>query len=131
MKEVLTYLQNCGTFYLATMDGETPRVRPFGAVAEYDGKLYIVTNNQKKVFAQMKHHPKVEISGMYQGTWIRLEAEAIHDERREARVAMMTANEKVLSSMYHVDDQLMEVFYLQNATADFCAFSGETKRMTF
>ncbi|MDK2867561.1 MAG: hypothetical protein PWP51_1097 [Clostridiales bacterium] len=131
MEEVLAYLQNCGTFYLATLDGTTPRVRPFGAVAAYEGKLYIVTNNQKKVFAQMQQHPKIEISGMYQGTWIRLEAETVLDERREARVAMMAANEKVLSSMYHVDDQLMEVFYLKNATADFCTFSGETKRITF
>jgi uncharacterized pyridoxamine 5'-phosphate oxidase family protein len=131
MNEVMAYLKNCGTFYLATMDGETPRVRPFGAVASYEDKLYIVTNNQKKVFKQLLQNPKIEISGMYKGTWIRLEAEAAYDERREARVAMMAENENVLSKMYHVDDQLMTVFSLQNATATFFAFNDEPRTVKF
>ena len=87
MKEVINYLKECGTFYLATTEGEQPRVRPFGAVCEFEGKLYIVTNNQKDVYRQMLKNPKVEISGMNQGTWIRITGEVQEDLRREARVA--------------------------------------------
>jgi len=131
MTEVMEYLKGCGTFYLATMDGEMPRVRPFGAVAEFEGKLYIVTNNQKDVYNQMLANKKIEISGMNKGTWIRLAADAVLDSRREARVAMMAENGAVLSRMYNEDDQLMEVFYLENATATIFAFQGEPKTIKF
>ncbi|MFR3729342.1 pyridoxamine 5'-phosphate oxidase family protein [Lacrimispora sp.] len=131
MKEVLDYLKACGTFYLATNEGDQPRVRPFGAVCEFEGKLYITTNNKKNVFAQMKKNPKVEISAMNKGTWIRLEAEAVHDDRREAREAMMEDNKAVLSKMYSVDDGIFEVLYLKNATATICSFTGEPKVIKF
>lgn len=77
MEQILNYLKECGTFFLATSDQEQPRVRPFGAVADLDGKLYITTNNQKKVYTQMLKNPRIEISAMgSKGTWIRLEATA-------------------------------------------------------
>ena len=75
MNEVLEYLKSCGTFYLATSEDGQPHVRPFGAVCEFDGRLYIVTNNQKKVYQQMKKNGKVEIGGMKNGTGIRGEGE--------------------------------------------------------
>ena len=131
MNEVLDYLKSCGTFYLATADGDQPHVRPFGAVCEFEGKLYIVTNNRKKVYAQMVDNAKIEICGMQKGTWIRIEAEAAHDSRREARVAMMDANKASLSSMYTVDDNLMEVLYLKNATATIYSFTAEPRIITF
>ena len=131
MNEVLDYLKSCGTFYLATADGDQPHVRPFGAVCEFEGKLYIVTNNRKKVYAQMADNAKIEICGMQKGTWIRVEAEAVHDSRREARVAMMEDNKASLSSMYTVDDNLMEVLYLKNATATIYSFTAEPRIITF
>ena len=131
MNEVVDYLKSCGTFYLATADGDQPHVRPFGAVCEFEGKLYIVTNNRKKVYAQMADNAKIEICGMQKGTWIRIEAEAAHDSRREARVAMMDANKASLSSMYTVDDNLMEVLYLKNATATIYSFTAEPRIITF
>ena len=131
MNEVLDYLKSCGTFYLATADGDQPHVRPFGAVCEFEGKLYIVTNNRKIVYAQMADNAKIEICGMQKGTWIRIEAEAAHDSRREARVAMMDANKASLSSMYTVDDNLMEVLYLKNATATIYSFTAEPRIITF
>ena len=67
MKKIYEYLKNCGTFYLATVKGDKPQVRPFGAVCEFEGKLYIVTNNQKDVYKQMKANPNVAICGMYKG----------------------------------------------------------------
>lgn len=122
MNEALQFLQKAGTFYLATVDGDQPRVRPFGAVCEFEGKLYIVTNNEKDCYKQMIANSKVEISGMADGKWIRLTAEAIRDDRREARVAMLEAN-KSLRNMYNENDGRVEVLYLKNATVSICSFT--------
>lgn len=126
MNEVVKYLQECGTFYLATVEGDQPHVRPFGAVCEFEGKLYITTNNQKDVYHQMKANSKVEISGMRNDTWIRLKGVVKEDTRREARVAMLEANES-LHSMYHADDNLMTVFAFESGTATICSFTEQPK----
>lgn len=132
MKEILEYLKTNPVFYLATCEDDQPRIRPFGAVAEFEGKLYITTNNQKKVYKQMLDNAKIEISTMGKdGTWLRLEAKAIHDNRREARVQMLEENKAALSKMYSADDNLMEVLYLQDATATIYSFTGEPKVITF
>lgn len=127
MKEVLEYLKSCGTFYLATSEDGQPHVRPFGAVCEFEGKLYLVTNNKKNVYQQMKKNGKVEICGMYNGTWMRVEGEVKEDLRREARVAMMNDNTAALSSMYTVDDHLMTVFYFEHGTATIYSFTADPK----
>lgn len=130
MEKVLKYLKE-GPFYIATCDGDQPRVRPFGAVAEFEGKLYIVTSNQKNCYKQMITNPKVEISTMSKdGTWIRIEGKLIHDTRRDARVQMMNQNE-VLSKIYSVDDNLMEVLYLQDATATIYSFTSAPEVIKF
>lgn len=122
MEEVLKFLKESGTFYLATAEGDQPRVRPFGAVCGFEGKIYIVTNNQKKVYDQMMKNPKVEISGMVGGKWIRIEALAVRDDRREARAAMLEDNPG-LGRMYSVDDGIVEVLYLKDATATISSFT--------
>lgn len=127
MKEALEYLKSCGTFYLATCEDGQPHVRPFGAVCGYEGKLYFVTNNQKKVYQQMKKNGKVEICGMNKGTWIRIEGEVREDMRQEARVAMMDENRAALSGMYTVDDNLMTVFYFEHGMATIYSFTAEPK----
>ncbi len=125
MKEVLDFLKQCGVFYLATVEGDQPRVRPFGAVCEFDCRMYIITANTKSVYAQMQANGKVEISGMTpDGRWIRLTAEAVRDDRREAKEAMLQANPD-LRSMYSEDDGVMEVLSLQNASAVICSFTAE------
>ncbi|WP_099204789.1 pyridoxamine 5'-phosphate oxidase family protein [Scatolibacter rhodanostii] len=131
MNEVLVFLKSCGTFYLATNEGDKPHVRPFGAVCEFEGKLYIVTNNQKNVYNQILNNACIEICGMNKGAWLRVEGKAIHDDRREARQAMMDANTAALSSMYTVDDNLMEVLYLEEATATFYSFTSEPRTVKF
>lgn len=127
MNEVMEYLKSCGTFYLATSEDGQAHVRPFGAVCGFEGKLYFVTNNQKKVYQQMKKNGKVEICGMSNGTWIRVEGEVKEDLRREPRVAMMDANTAALSSMYTVDDNLMTVFCFEHGTATIYSFTTEPK----
>lgn len=131
MNEIIEYLKNCGTFYLATSENGQAHVRPFGAVCEFEGKLYIVTNNQKKVYNQMKENGKIELCGMYKGTWIRVEGSVTEDTRREARVAMMEDNKASLSSMYTVDDNLMTVFAFDNGIATIYSFTDEPKEIKF
>ena len=122
MNTVLQFLQQAGTFYLATVQGDQPRVRPFGAVCEFEGKLYLVTNNEKPVYQQIMANPRIEISAMAQDKWIRLSAQAVRDDRREARKAMLDANPG-LRRMYSEDDGKVEVLYLKNATATICSFT--------
>lgn len=131
MNEVMEYLKACGTFYIATSEDGQPHVRPFGAVCAFDGKLYIVTNNQKKVYRQMKANGKIEICGMHKGTWMRVEGEVKEDLRREARVAMMEANTAALEKMYTVDDNLMTVFCFEHGTATIYSFTSEPKVIEF
>ncbi len=131
METVLEYLKECGVFYLATSEGDQPHVRPFGAVAEFEGKLYISTNNKKNVYQQMLKNEKVEISAMGKdGSWIRLEAISVADDRKDARVKMLEANPSI-TSMYSADDGIMEVLYLKDATATIYSFTKEPVTVTF
>jgi uncharacterized pyridoxamine 5'-phosphate oxidase family protein len=123
MKEVLQFLQDAGVFYIATMDGDQPRVRPFGAINEFEGKIYIITSNEKDVYKQMQKNPKVEISGMNkEGKWIRLSCEVVRDDRTEAKKSMLDANPS-LRAMYSEEDGKMEVLYFKNANAVICSFT--------
>lgn len=131
MKQVLDFLNECGVYYLATVEGDQPRVRPFGAACIFEDKLYLVTNNTKQVYKQLLANPKVELCGMAGGKWIRLSGELVRDDRREARVAMLAANEASLGKLYTVDDGIMEVFYFKNATATISSFTEEPKTYTF
>jgi Uncharacterized conserved protein len=125
MKKALEFLQESGIFYLATTEGNQPRVRPFGAVFEYEGKLYIVTNNTKKCFQQMLENPKVEISGMNKtGQWIRVTGEVAHDDRREVKEFALEAAPS-LKRMYSVDDGIFAVLYFTKGTATISSFTTE------
>ncbi len=132
MNEVLDYLKECKYFFLATSEENgQPRVRPFGAVCAFEGKLYMSTHNEKKVYQQLIKNAKVEICGMSKGSWMRIEAEVALDIRREARVKMIEDNPTILSRNYHVDDGVMAVFYLKNATATIYSHAGEPKVINF
>ena len=130
MNKAARFLTDCGTFYLATVDGDRPRVRPFGAVAEWEGRLYLCTSNTKDVFAQVVANPKVEISGTIGGDrWIRLSGKLAVDSRREARKAFLDAN-PALRGMYGEDDGRFEVLYFTEGTATFCSFASPPETMT-
>lgn len=123
MNEVLKFLQDSGVFYLATAENGQPRVRPFGAVGAFEGRIYICTGNGKAVYRQMIENPKVEISSMTpDGKWIRIEAEAVRDDRFEARRAMLEANPN-LRGMYNENDGVFEVLYLRNGKATVSSFT--------
>ena len=131
INDVLQFLKDANVFYVATVDGDRPRVRPFSGIFAYEGKLYMPTGNHKKVFAQMMANPYVEISAMAHGKWIRIEAEIIRDERVEAKKAMLDHYGEALTSMYSIDDGIFEVVYLNNAKATFCSFTEEPVSITF
>ena len=124
MNKITEFLNQSGTFYLSTVENNKPRVRPFGAVAEFDGKIYICTNNQKNVFKQILANPNVEISSMAGDKWIRLDGKLSTDERIEAKEAMLEANPS-LKNMYSINDGIFEVLYFTEATAKIFSFGAE------
>jgi uncharacterized pyridoxamine 5'-phosphate oxidase family protein len=127
MNEAVDFLRGCGTFYVATCEGDQPRVRPFGALDMFEGRLYIVTNNRKKVFAQFTANPKLEICAMNSdGKWIRIAAQAVVDSRPEARAHMLQTNPG-LQRLYAVDDGIMEVAYLKDGIATIETFAEPPK----
>ena len=130
MEEVYEFLKECKVFYLATAEGDQPRVRPFGAINIFEGKLYIQTGKIKKVSKQMQENPKIEISGMAGGKWIRLEGTVVRDDRYEAKADMLDNNPE-LKRMYSADDDNTEVLYFENAKATICSFTEAPKEINF
>jgi len=127
MKEVLDFLQTNKVFFMATVDGDNPKVRPLGFVMEYEGKIYFGVGEQKEVYRQMKANPKVEICSVNQeGRWLRLRGAAQFDARPELFAAAVRAL-PVLAEMYPAGGPKLGVFHLQPAEAVFYDMQGNTK----
>ena len=123
MKRVLDFLKNAEVYYLATVEGDQPRVRPFGTINEFEGKLYIQTGKVKPTSKQLAANPKAEICAFKDGAWIRVACELVEDDRFEARKSMLDAYPN-LRHMYDENDGNTQVFYMQNATATISSFGG-------
>ncbi|HHY27974.1 MAG TPA: NimC/NimA family protein [Desulfitobacterium dehalogenans] len=131
MQEVYEFLKQCGTYYLATQEGDQPRVRPFGTVNIFENKLYIQTGKVKDVYRQLKANPKIEICAVLDGSkWIRVAAVAVEDDRLEAKQDLLDAYPS-LQGMYKADDDNTIVFYLKDATATFSSFTEAPRVITF
>ena len=130
MEKVLHFLKEAETYYLATVEGDQPRVRPFGTANLFEGKLYIQTGKAKNVSKQIHANPKVEVSAFKDGVWIRIAGELVEDDRREARASMLDAYPN-LRAMYSEDDGNTEVFYFKDAIATFYSFTGEPEVVKF
>ena len=130
MDEVLSFLKKAGTYYLATDDAGQPRVRPFGTATLFEGRLYIQTGKKKSVSMQLHANPRLEICAFLDGRWLRIQAEAVEDDRKEARKAVLDDYPE-LRSMYSEDDGNTEVFYLKNATAVFSSFTEPPRTVLF
>ena len=130
MQEVYEFLKKAGTYYLATSENGQPHVRPFGTVNLFEGKLYIQTGKVKAVSRQMHANPRLELCASVDGRWLRIEASAVEDDRREARVSMLEAYPS-LQAMYSPDDGNTEVWYLRNATATFYSFTDAPRSVSF
>ena len=123
MKRVYDFLKKAGTYYLATVEGDQPRVRPFGTVNEFEGKLYIQTGKVKPTSRQIAANPKVEICAFCDGEWIRIACELVEDDRVEARKSMLDTYPD-LRGMYDENDGNTQVFYMKNATATISSFTS-------
>ena len=121
MEKVLEFLKSAGTYYLATVEGDQPRVRPFGTINEFEGKLYIQTGKVKDVSKQIHANAKAELCAFKDGEWLRVACELVEDERVEAKAAMLDAYPD-LKAMYSAEDGNTEVFYLKDAVATFSSF---------
>ena len=130
MQEVYELLKKCGTYYLATMDGDQPRVRPFGTVDLFDGKLYIQTGKVKDVSNQMLSNPKVELCAFDGEKWLRVAASAVLDDNLAAQEHMLNAYPS-LRKLYQPGDGNTEVFFLKDATAVFSSFTEAPRTVTF
>lgn len=130
MDKVLKFLKDAETYYLATVEGDQPRVRPFGTAHVFEGKLYIQTGKVKDVSKQLHQNPKAEICAFKNGEWLRVSGKLIEDDRNEARQSMLDAYPS-LQKMYKADDGNTEVFYFKNATAIFSSFTHEPEIIKF
>ena len=130
MERVCNFLKEAGVYYLATVEGNQPRVRPFGTAHIFEGKLYIQTGKVKPTSRQLAANPKAEISAFHNGTWIRLAGELVEDDRVEAKKSMLDAYPN-LRGMYDENDGNTQVLYFRNATATFCSFTAAPETITF
>ena len=130
MQEVYEFLKACGTYYLATVEGDQPRVRPFGTIDIFEDKLYIQTGKVKDVSKEMQANPKVEICAFNGQKWIRVAGEVVRDDRVEPKKHMLDSYPN-LQALYRADDDNTEVLYLKNATATISSFTEEPKVIKF
>lgn len=130
MDRVVNFLKEAETYYLATVEGDQPRVRPFGTAHVFEGKLYIQTGKVKDVSKQLAENPKAEICAFKDGEWIRIAGELVEDDRVEARQSLLDAYPS-LQKMYAADDGNTQVFYFRNATATISAFTHAPEVIRF
>ena len=132
MQEVQAYLKECGAFFIATVDGDQPRVRPFGVSEIIDGRLYIMTGKVKDVYKQMDKNGKFEICALKPSgsEWMRLSGTLVNDETLSVKEEFLNRNEG-LKSMYKADDDNMAVLYITQATARFCSFTEPERKVNF
>ncbi len=122
MNKSTELLRQAKTFFIATAEGDQPRVRPFGAVAEFDGKTYIAMNNTKNVFKQLMANPKAEICGMIDGEWFRMHGTLVRDDRNDARAEFLA---QAPIPMYKADDGIFEIFYFSEVSGAVESFAGK------
>ena len=130
MERVLKFLKEAGTYYLATTDGDQPRVRPFGTAVMFEGRIYIQTGKSKDVSKQLKANPKFEICAFKDGDWIRIAGTLVEDDRREARQAVLDDYPE-LQSMYSADDGNTQALYIKDATATISSFTKAPEIIKF
>lgn len=123
LSKVLAFLDDAQTYYLATAEGDQPRVRPFGTALVYNDKLYIQTGKVKAVSKQLAINPKAEICAFKDGKWIRITGELVEDDTREVKTLMLEKM-PILRHMYNEDDGNMQMLYFKNAKVVFASFGG-------
>ena len=130
MERVCSFIKDAQTYYLATVDGDQPRVRPFGTIHIFEDKLYIQTGRSKDVAKQLAANPKAEICAFKDGVWLRVVGELVDDDRFEPKKSMLDAYPD-LRAMYDPADSNPEVLYFKNAKATFSSFTAAPETVEF
>ncbi len=130
MQRVYDFLKAAQTYYLATVEGDQPRVRPFGTVNIFEGKLYIQTGKVKPTAKQLAANPKAEICAFVNGDWIRVSGKLIEDDRFEAKKSMLDVYPQ-LRGMYDENDGNTVVYYFEDATAVISSFTNAPVEIKF
>ena len=130
MERICKFLKEASVYYLATVEGDQPRVRPFGTAHIFEDKLYIQTGKVKPVSKQLAANPKVEICAFKDGAWVRIAGELVEDDRVEAKKSMLDAYEN-LRGMYDENDDNTQVLYFKNGVATFCSFGAAPEVVEF
>ena len=130
MERIFKFLKEAGTYYLATVDGDSARVRPLGTIDLFEGKLYIQTGKSKDVSKQIAVNPNVEICAFKDGSWLRVSGKLVRDDRREAKKHMLD-NYPDLRAMYSEDDDNTEVLYFDGGKATFSSFTAAPETIDF
>ena len=130
MERVCEFLKKAGVYYLATVEGDQPRVRPFGTAHIFEGKLYIQTGKVKPVSKQLGENPRAEICAFHGGTWVRVAGTLVEDDRVEAKKSMLDAYPN-LRGMYDENDGNTQVLYFQDAVATFSSFTAAPETVKF
>ena len=122
LEKIYNFLNDAQTYYLATVDKDQPRVRPFGTILLFENKLYIQTGKNKDVSKQILNNNKVELCAFLNGDWLRLQGTLEEDQRREVKKVMLDKYPS-LRAMYNEDDNNTEVFYFKSGIATFSSFT--------
>ncbi len=130
MERICNFLKEAGVYYLATVEGDQPRVRPFGTAIIFEGKLYIQTGKVKPVSKQIAVNPKVELCAFKDGAWLRVAGELVEDDRFEAKKAMLDEYSN-LRAMYDENDGNTQVLYFEHGTATFSSFTAAPEVIVF
>ena len=130
MEEVYQFLKDCETYYLATVDGDRPRVRPFGTVNIFEGKLYIQTGKKKRTAQQLALNPHAEICAFNGSSWIRVETTLVADERVEAKKSMLDSYPQ-LRAMYDENDDNTIVYFMTGSRAWITSFGAPEREIEF
>ncbi len=131
MEEVCRFLQEAGTYFLATEEGDQPRVRPFGTAHIFEGKLYIQTGKGKKVAEQIAANPRVEICTVKGGEWLRVACTLEEDDRIEAQESMLEAYPSLRDRYTSGPEGNNLVYYMKDAAAAICSFTHDPIEITF
>ena len=123
VERVCAFLDEAQVYYLATAEGDQPRVRPFGTALVYEDKLYIQTGKVKPVSRQLAVNPKAELCAFHNGQWLRVSGKLLNDDRREAKVAMLEKYPN-LKRMYDPDDGNTQVLFFEEGVATFSSFTA-------
>ena len=130
MERICQFLKDAGVYYLGTVEGDQPRVRPFGTAHMFEGRLYIQTGKIKPVSKQIAANPKVEICAFKDGVWLRVAAELAEDDRVEAKRSMLDAY-STLRDRYDENDGNTQVLYLKTGVATFSSFTAPEEVIEF